>query len=318
MEFREASYNSMNNKFKLSVCVITFNQERYIRQALQSIFDQVTDFAFDVIVGDDCSTDNTAIIIKEFLERYPDKMKVILQECNTGGSKNYNDVHAAASGEYVAHLDGDDVMRPGKLQTQVQKLDLMPEISILWHRMSLFSDNGPRRDHPVDTAPYLEVKISLDDLMLYGPFGIHSSTMYRKNNFHLHDLSFEGNDWFISAELIGTGYGLMMGEVLGEYRVYSNGISGGAISNRKNREYLCKCQLRLLERFPEYKSVIALRSLFVAFLDVMGLHEYFRESLKVFIKCRAFPRVFSTFKLVQFYRHSKLPSVFKRANSSLA
>src|SRR5450759_3411095 len=68
---------------KVSVCVVTYNQEKFIRQCLQSIVDQETDCDFEVIVGDDCSTDGTRDIVREFAERYPTMIKVILQDTNT-------------------------------------------------------------------------------------------------------------------------------------------------------------------------------------------------------------------------------------------
>ena len=108
---------------KMSVCVITYNQERYIGQCLQSLVEQKTDFDFEVIVGDDCSTDGTLAVVQEFVNRYPDIVRTILQPTNTGGSKNYLQVHAAAIGTYVAHVDGDDYALPGKLQAQAEVLE---------------------------------------------------------------------------------------------------------------------------------------------------------------------------------------------------
>lgn len=104
---------------KVSVCVVTYNQEKYIRQCLQSIVDQETDFDFEVIVGDDCSTDGTRAIVQEFAEKYPDIVIPIFHEKNIGGTQNYFSVHKLAKGEYVAHIDGDDWWLPNKLSYQV-------------------------------------------------------------------------------------------------------------------------------------------------------------------------------------------------------
>ena len=90
---------------KLSVCVITYNQERYISQCLQSIIDQQTDFEFDVVVGDDFSTDETPHIIQEFANRYPGRITLILNKSKIGGTQNYVSTHLRARGEYVAHID---------------------------------------------------------------------------------------------------------------------------------------------------------------------------------------------------------------------
>ena len=134
--------DTQEKKPKVSVCIITYNQEKYIRQCLQSIIDQETNFDFEVIVGDDCSTDGTRTIVQEFVERYPSIIKTIVQEKNTGGSKNNLDVHAAAIGKYVAHVDGDDYTLPGKLQLQANVLDADLMCTAVWHRVDYFNDMG--------------------------------------------------------------------------------------------------------------------------------------------------------------------------------
>ena len=71
-------------KTKVSVCVVTYNQEKYIRKCLQSIIDQKADFDFEIIIADDCSTDNTPTIIQEFYAKYPEIVKPIFREKNIG------------------------------------------------------------------------------------------------------------------------------------------------------------------------------------------------------------------------------------------
>lgn len=73
---------------KVSVCVVTYNQEKYIRQCLQSIVDQETNFLFEIIVADDCSTDGTAAIIRDFYHKYPSIIKSFFHYRNIGPAKN--------------------------------------------------------------------------------------------------------------------------------------------------------------------------------------------------------------------------------------
>src|SRR6185369_17391361 len=120
-------------RLKLSVCVVTYNQENYIRQCLQSIIDQVTDFSFEIIVGDDCSTDNTRSIVKEYCDKYPEIIKPLFHQVNIGATRNYFAVHSKAGGEYIAHCDGDDYKIPGKLQKQVAFLDQHRDCAIVGH-----------------------------------------------------------------------------------------------------------------------------------------------------------------------------------------
>jgi len=107
------------NKPMVSVCVVTYNQEKYIRQCLQSIVDQVTNFFFEVIIADDCSTDGTRAIVREFAEKYPGVVKPIFHNNNIGAYKNFIFIHEQGTGEYAAHIDGDDYWFPNKLSEQV-------------------------------------------------------------------------------------------------------------------------------------------------------------------------------------------------------
>jgi glycosyltransferase involved in cell wall biosynthesis len=296
---------------KLSICVITYNHENYIEDCLNSILEQKTNFDYEIIIGDDSSSDRTRDIIENYRIRHPDIIKVILQNERTGGAMNYEDVHSLANGTYICHLDGDDVFKPGKLQLQCDKMDSDPSLNILWHRMRIFNENGAHVDHPHIDSPFLNQKITRAELLLYGPFGPHSSTMYRRKNLELRNRKFHGNDWFISVELIGDGYGMMMPEVLGGYRITSNGLSGGAMANESNRKLLCRCQMEVLQSYPEHKSLIALRALLTALLDLSNLKSYSKYSFMVFLKSRSFPSIFKLPKLIKFYRSSKLPLLFK-------
>ena len=107
----------------VSVCMTTYNHERYIAQAIESVLRQQTDFAVEVVVGEDCSTDNTLAICREYEAKYPDRVRVIASERNIGMHANYRRTIEACRGEYVAMCDGDDWFSdPNKLQLQVDKL----------------------------------------------------------------------------------------------------------------------------------------------------------------------------------------------------
>ena len=107
----------------VSVCMTTYNHERYIAQAIESVLRQQTDFAVEVVVGEDCSTDNTLAICREYEAKYPDRVRVIASEINIGMHANYRRTIEACRGEYVAMCDGDDWFSdPDKLQLQVDKL----------------------------------------------------------------------------------------------------------------------------------------------------------------------------------------------------
>ena len=108
----------------LSVCMTTYNHERYIAQAIESVLGQRTTFAVEVVVGEDCSTDSTLRICREYESRYPDRVRVIPSESNVGMHENYRRTIEACRGRYIAMLDGDDWFSDmDKLQIQVEELE---------------------------------------------------------------------------------------------------------------------------------------------------------------------------------------------------
>ena len=108
----------------VSVCVTTYNHEHYIAQAIESVLGQRTTFAVEVVVGEDCSTDNTLAICRKYEEQYPDRVRVVASESNIGMHRNYRRTIEACRGKYIAMLDGDDWFSDmDKLQIQVEQLE---------------------------------------------------------------------------------------------------------------------------------------------------------------------------------------------------
>lgn len=121
-------------KVLLSVCIRTHNQERFIREALDSVLCQKTTFAFEVIVSDDASSDGTVAILQEYAIKYPTKIRLLLSETNLGGPNNLKRVIEASQAKYITCLDGDDFYTDAyKLQKQVDFLEAHPEYAACFH-----------------------------------------------------------------------------------------------------------------------------------------------------------------------------------------
>jgi glycosyltransferase involved in cell wall biosynthesis len=115
----------------LSVCFITYNHEQYIRQALDSVLLQQVNFSMEVVIGNDCSTDGTTLIVQEYLEKYPDRIRLNPIESNIGMTANWLSTIQASKGKYIAMLEGDDYWTDvHKLQKQVDFLDANPDYSM--------------------------------------------------------------------------------------------------------------------------------------------------------------------------------------------
>ncbi len=151
---------------KVSVCITTYNHAPYIRQALDSVLGQKTDFDFEVILGEDDSTDGTREIVKEYASQYPqirlflnDRKNVIYINGRPTGRWNFMNNLKHAKGEYVALLDGDDYWTdPLKLQKQVDTLESNPEFVLCCHNVRVVTDDDEKgmvrykNDQPVMTV----------------------------------------------------------------------------------------------------------------------------------------------------------------------
>jgi len=116
----------------VSVCMITHNHEPYIAQAIEGVLSQKTAFPFELIIGEDCSTDATREIVFEYASCHPNLIRVITSETNVGGKANEARVFACARGRYIAVCEGDDFWRePLKLQHQVEYLEAHPAVGLV-------------------------------------------------------------------------------------------------------------------------------------------------------------------------------------------
>ena len=278
----------------MTVCVITYNQEKYIRQCLQSIIDQQTDFEFDVVVGDDFSTDETPQIIREFADRYPGRITPILNKSKIGGTQNYVSTHLIARGEYVAHLDGDDLAYPGKLQRQADLLDQRKNLAIAWHIMKIFDDDGKSvgqthlyLDDIVDTQ-----NVTVRDVLRFGSVGAASSVMYRRSfASYLSVIHRDTLDFYFTARILEHGDGARINDVLGGYR-----LNPATVTLSKNKaSYFNPSPMRgvyaahlaaLYDRNKKFKAEIFLNSIFNLCVELRFLRPtiaaFFRVALQTF------------------------------------
>ncbi len=127
---------------KLSVFVVTYNQEKYIAQCLDGILMQEVDFEYEVIVGDDRSTDGTRRICENYADKYT-QIKLLPEQPNMGIAKNWKRVLLACTGEYVAMCEGDDYwIDSRKLQKQVDLLDDNKEVGYVFTKNLILTDDN--------------------------------------------------------------------------------------------------------------------------------------------------------------------------------
>ena len=135
----------------VSVCMTTYNHEPYIAEAIESVLAQQTSFGVELVVGEDCSTDRTAAICREYAAKYPDRIRLVTSPENVGWRANYRRTFEACRGKYVAYLDGDDWWcDPRKLQMQADLMESDPGCGMCYTRASNYWQASDRTepDHP--------------------------------------------------------------------------------------------------------------------------------------------------------------------------
>lgn len=116
----------------VSVSMITYNHGPYIARAVEGVLTQQTNFPFELVIGEDCSTDGTRGIVLDFQKRYPNVIRVVTSDHNVGMHKNGRRVINACRGKYIAFCEGDDYWHhPQKLQMQLDYLEAHPECGLV-------------------------------------------------------------------------------------------------------------------------------------------------------------------------------------------
>src|SRR5690554_2607359 len=135
-----------SDKIMVSVVMPTYNHEKYIRQAIEGVLMQETDFLFELIIIEDCSVDDTKKIALEYAEKHPEIINVLGAEKNLGITDNYFRAMGAITGKYIAICEGDDYWTdPLKLQKQVNFMETNPDCSLCFHPIShVFVNSGQK------------------------------------------------------------------------------------------------------------------------------------------------------------------------------
>lgn len=138
----------------VSVLVVTYNQEEFIAQTLDSLLMQQCSFDFEILIGEDCSSDRTRQICMEYQEKYPEKIVLCLNERNKGLLDNYFDIFLKSRGKYIADCGGDDYWQAtDKLQKQVDLLEKDERITLVAGRWSIYHQKSGLLTEAPDQRP---------------------------------------------------------------------------------------------------------------------------------------------------------------------
>jgi glycosyltransferase involved in cell wall biosynthesis len=139
----------------VSVAITTFNSERWIQGAIDSVLRQRTTFPIELVIGDDCSKDTTLQIVRSFQQKHPERIRLLEREMNVGIQRNYFETFEQCRGQFIAWLDADDYWTdPAKLSIQVETLTADPTISACCHYVRwITTAGGVRREKYPSISP---------------------------------------------------------------------------------------------------------------------------------------------------------------------
>lgn len=252
---------SMDNPL-VSISCITYNHASYIRKCLEGFMMQRTDFAFEVLIHDDASTDGTAEIIKEYQDKYPDIIKPIYEKENQWikgkrGSAVFN--FHRAKGKYIAMCEGDDYWTdPLKLQRQIDFMEANDDYVMCSHSYHVEDD----KNKSVVIKSSFDRDYNLDNLVVGDWYFQPLSWVFRKSTYYLHLTDYTySSDVILLYTLLRGGKGRYMSRVMGTYRHHNLGVwSKVSMATQRESEFVRRLAIAKVEKSRH--AVVFLLSVF--------------------------------------------------------
>jgi glycosyltransferase involved in cell wall biosynthesis len=286
----------------LSVCLITYNHVNYIREAIDSILMQKVSFPWDIIIADDFSTDGTRDILLEYKEKYPDLIKLILQEKNVGAEKNWMDLITTPTSKYIAYFEGDDYwIDPYKLQKQVSFLENNENYGMIYSQAKIYNDKKGCFEKNIKVKAFTN-----KDLLLSGY--IPTLTVLFKNDLfrqYIIDVEPVRKNWKMGDYPIWLWFLFnskiyYLNEITGVYRLRTDSASNP--SNRYKRYEFKRSSFEVSEYYAkkhcsdeEYKEFLEKRYLF---LYLYCVRHNIAEKNEYIIKLKGLDKIKFSTKLV--------------------
>ena len=297
----------------MSICTLVYNHEPYLRECFDGILMQKTNFAFEVLVHDDASTDNSAAIIREYTAKYPNIFKPIYQTENQyskGIKVNATYQYPRAKGKYIAICEGDDYWTdPLKLQKQVDFLESHPDYVMCSHRFKVFKQN----DNLMEDDWYGEVPdgITYDlNSLIHGSWYNQPLTLvYRFEALNVNEYLKYPNakDATLVYHLLKKGKGYLMPDVMAVYRIHSGGVWAGS-SVKVNMSNDFKNRIGIYEMEQSFEAACFLLHLFTRWIPrswILQERKLIIKSFRIISKHFGVPYTLNLF-LLKFLSHKFL------------
>jgi len=247
----------------VSVCIVTYNHKKYISQAVNSVLSQKTNFDFEILLGEDDSTDGTREICIEYAKKYPDKIRLFLRNRkntiyinnNPTGRYNFIETLKQCKGKYIALLDGDDYWTDEyKLQKQYDFLEKNNDFSGCFHDTYILKKNNLTL-----WKQYKKQVFTTEDTISNSALFHTSSFFFRSTSLFLPECftKVASGDMALFSIITKTGKLYRIPEIMSVYRKHESGITNTPAHINKyhqNRIYLMEC-LNEIHNFKYQKKI---------------------------------------------------------------
>jgi glycosyltransferase involved in cell wall biosynthesis len=223
---------------KLSILIITYNQEKHIKECIEGLLIQELPISYEILIADDCSTDNTIEIIKEEL-KYNLNYKILDSGKNLGMVKNYQRGFAACKGQYIATLEGDDYWTdPKRIVKHIDFLDNHRECSMSFNRYATLNNQSREFNSQNWDSKEPFIYFNTRNLALKNRVGNLSTCVFRKTALdklaeNIFDIWIA--DWMLAMAVGHHGLLVKLKDTMSVYRVNDAGQWGGKSKEEKNK-----------------------------------------------------------------------------------
>lgn len=249
----------VQNNLVVSVCIITYNHEYYIREAIESVLMQKTEFNLELVIGEDCSTDITKTICEDYSLKNPDKIRLLSTEKNLGMMPNFIRTLKSCSGKYIAICEGDDYWTdPFKLQKQIDFLEGHPEFSLSFHAVKdLDMDTGKTGFLKHKCKNGFRTFTTKEAILIGGAFLTTNSMVFRSEfirNIPEWFINSPTGDFALSLILSTHGKVAYFDDVMSVYRRGVPGSWTNRIKSKSSMRELHNNTVKMLLSFNKYTS----------------------------------------------------------------
>jgi len=289
---------------KISVFITSYNQKAYLVEAIESVLAQTLK-PFEIIIVDDCSTDGSQEIIKNYAQTYPDIIRSFCHKHNLGIGKNKAFAQRQVCGDWLSYLDGDDRFLPQKLELEFEMLKKHPEAKIAYSNRYLIDANGQRiklwADNFEPPSGYIFPYVFSKALPYNTVFRNELISRACLNKIGFYDENrITHEDWDFKIRLSKHFLGIYCPLPLIEYRIHDQGISRYStafLRLSQMQEVYYKNRILLNDLHPKERALIESK-LFKVFAK--RSHEVIQDAIQRKQRIRAFQYYFKFLKWLSF------------------